>query len=120
MLLFWRKDVILLANFHFTSFSNEDVDLMIESIDDCLGFIKPGMQINGMDVLSSFQSAKIILLTRGNHFGNPEISAVLTALQTKQNALLNLPSKIPFSKPDENLARCNRLVAEFEAAKGQR
>ncbi len=108
------------SHVHFTSFSDEDVDFMIESLDACMGLIKSDMKINGMNVLDSFKSAKLILMTHGKHFGNPELSAVLTALQMKQDTLLKLPAKIPFNKPDENLARCNRLVAEFETAKGQR
>ena len=92
-----------MTNVHFTSFSDEDVDFIVESIDSTMDLIKPGMKVNSMDVLASFQSAKLILLSRGNRFSNPEISAVLTALQMRQEALLNLPSKVPFNKPNEEL-----------------
>lgn len=109
-----------MTNVHFTSFSDEDVDFIVESIDSTMDLIKPGMKVNSMDVLASFQSAKLILLSRGNRFSNPEISAVLTALQMRQEALLNLPSKVPFNKPNEELSRCNRLVTLFDSIKHPR
>ncbi len=102
--------------FHM-SISDEDTALILRSLDATMSMIKPGMRVNGMDILASLQSAKTILLNKGAHFGNPEISAVLTALQMEQKALLNTPPKIPFNQPDEDLIRCNRLVEMFDSIK---
>lgn len=109
-----------MINLYFDSLSDEDVDFIIESIDDTIGFIKPGTKINGMDVVASFQSARRMLVSHGAHFENPEISAILSALQFKQQSLLQFPSKVLFKDPDKILSRCNRLVAQFESIKHPR
>lgn len=106
-----------MTNTFHVSLSDEDTALILRSLDASMGLIKPGMKINGMDVLASFQSAKAILLNKGALFGNPEISAVLSALQMEQETLLNAPPKIPFNQPDEVLIRCNRLIKIFDSAK---
>lgn len=99
-------------------FSSKDIALMIFAIEECEPLIPPNTVINGIDINSSFATAKIKLTNGDTVFDYNESSAMLTALQQLRDTLQHKLSSAKSGSASHKvikkmLTQSNRLISVF-------